>query len=148
VAAAGLAHPRGLTDLAFLNLEFTRVTDAGLAHLKGPTKLTNLVLTGAQIMEKGARELQQALPNLKISRAVDPKAILVEGMVSWMDKPHWQEVVKSWTSVNNPTARACHDQFEAASVWCPRNPRTCRRSLKAQSGTMGDRLEQLRFVQS
>jgi internalin A len=68
VTDAGLAHLKGLTNLSYLGLGGTRVTDAGLAHLKGLTNLTRLVLSNTQVTDAGVRELQQALPSLKILR--------------------------------------------------------------------------------
>jgi Leucine Rich repeat len=68
ITDAGLGHLKGLTNLSYLGLGGTRVTDAGLAHLKGLTNLTRLVLSNTQVTDAGVRELQQALPSLKILR--------------------------------------------------------------------------------
>ena len=51
-----------------LNLDGTRISDAGLAHLKELTKLSSLDINGSQVTEAGVRDLQQALPSLKIYR--------------------------------------------------------------------------------
>jgi hypothetical protein len=45
-----------------------RVTDAGLVHLKGRKKLSYLDLKLTQVTNAGVKELQQALPSLKIVR--------------------------------------------------------------------------------
>ncbi len=71
VTDAGLAHLKGLTKLSSLDLSNTQVTDAGLAHLKGLTKLLWLDLSNTQVTADGLYELQEALPNLTISRRVN-----------------------------------------------------------------------------
>jgi hypothetical protein len=68
VSDSGLAHLRGLTQLQGLSLDSTQVTDAGLEHLKGLARLRELDLQGTQVSDNGVGELQQALPNCRISR--------------------------------------------------------------------------------
>jgi hypothetical protein len=68
VTDAGLVHLKGMTNLSYLGLDGTQVTDAGLVHLKGLTNLKTLDLFGTQVTAAGVNELQQALPNLKITR--------------------------------------------------------------------------------
>ena len=68
VTDAGLAHLKGLTGLDSLCLEHTHVTDAGLAHLRGLTKLSYLHIGHTAVTDAGVKELQQALPSLKITR--------------------------------------------------------------------------------
>ena len=68
VSNSGLEHLKGLTQLQGLSLDSTQVTDAGLEHLKGLTRLKELILQGTQVSDNGVRELQQALPNCRISR--------------------------------------------------------------------------------
>ena len=68
VSDAGLVHLKGLTNLYCLELRGTEVTDAGLAHLKGLAKLSDLDLSGTEVTGAGVKELQQALPALKIDR--------------------------------------------------------------------------------
>ena len=67
VTDAGLAHLKGLKKLENLNLAATKVTDAGLVHLKGLTNLTTLSLADTAVTDAGVKQLQQALPNCKIS---------------------------------------------------------------------------------
>ena len=64
MTGAGLAHLKGLTKLSDLILIDTKITDAELVHLKGLTNLKYLNLRGTQVTDAGAKELQQALPNL------------------------------------------------------------------------------------
>jgi hypothetical protein len=66
VSDAGLAHVSGLAQLSDLCLIDTRVTDAGIVHLKGLTGLTMLILHRTQVTDAGIKELQQALPGVKI----------------------------------------------------------------------------------
>ena len=56
----------GLTQLQWLNLYGTRVTDAGLQHLKGLTRLQSLDLTGSAVTAAGVRDLKKALPKVQI----------------------------------------------------------------------------------
>jgi hypothetical protein len=68
VTDAGLAHLTGLTGLQHINLNFTPVTDAGLMHLKGLTGLRELEieLGNIHVTEEGVAELQRALPGLVV----------------------------------------------------------------------------------
>jgi internalin A len=68
VTDAGLVHLKGLTKLSELGLDSTQVTDAGLVHLKGLTKLSELGLMNTRVTDAGIKELEQALPGLKIYR--------------------------------------------------------------------------------
>jgi len=63
---AGLVHLRGLTNLSELVIRFTPVTVAGLVHFKGMTKLSVLDLYATYVTDDDVKELQQALPSLKI----------------------------------------------------------------------------------
>ena len=68
ITDAGLSHLTGLTKLSALDLVGTRITDAGLAHLKSLSNLKTLEVGDTHVTDAGARELQKALPNLKIIR--------------------------------------------------------------------------------
>jgi internalin A len=59
---------KGLTRLRILELVGTKVTDGGLAHLKGLTSLQDVYLGDTKITDAGVRQLQEALPSLRISR--------------------------------------------------------------------------------
>lgn len=65
---AGLANLKGLTKLSTLELGETQITDAGLVHLKDLTNLTELYLYRTHVTDAGVKELEQALPSLKIIR--------------------------------------------------------------------------------
>jgi hypothetical protein len=66
ITDAGLEHLKGLTQLEILDLDGTRVTDAGLEHLSRMTQLKALTLWGAKVSSPGVKKLQTALPNCEI----------------------------------------------------------------------------------
>ncbi len=68
VTDAGLVHLKALTNLSTLWLTETQVSDAGLVHLKALTNLSTLGLRDTQVTDAGVKDLQQALPRLKIIR--------------------------------------------------------------------------------
>ena len=68
VTDAGLKYLKGLNRLQTLDLRETQVTDAGFEHLKGSSQLTSLAIYGTQVTNVGVANLQQALPNCKITR--------------------------------------------------------------------------------
>jgi hypothetical protein len=68
ITDAGLVHLVGLTELRVLDLRGTRVSAAGLSLLRRLNKLQRLYLSGSEGKSAGARELQLALPHLKIVR--------------------------------------------------------------------------------
>ena len=72
VTDAGLVHLEGLTNLQALGLRGTKVTNAGLVHLAGLTNLTFVDLGETQVTDAGVAELQQALPNCRISSIARP----------------------------------------------------------------------------
>ena len=68
ITDAGLEHLKGLSKLQALYLWSTEITDTGLLHLKGLTKLGRLDLLRTNVTDAGVADLQQALPNCKISK--------------------------------------------------------------------------------
>jgi len=65
----GLGHLKRLTSLRVLDLSHTRVSDAGLKQLEGLTGLQELALIGCnELTDAGVDALQEALPNVVISR--------------------------------------------------------------------------------
>jgi hypothetical protein len=68
VTDAGLAHLAGLKGLRHLYLAGTAVTDHGLEHLHGLTELRVLDLAKTRVTDAGIKRLQQALPEVKITR--------------------------------------------------------------------------------
>jgi hypothetical protein len=56
--------------MQLLSLDRTMVTDAGLVHLEGFSNLTWLDLSGTKVTDVGVKKLQQKLPRCKISRAL------------------------------------------------------------------------------
>ncbi len=68
VTDAGLAHLRSLKYLEKLGIGGPTITDQGLANLKGMTSLRELFVVKSKITDAGVRDLQKALPNLRIIR--------------------------------------------------------------------------------
>jgi hypothetical protein len=56
-----------LTDLEFLFLHNTQVSDAGLEYLKGLKRLQILNVENSRVTEAGVQQLQKLRPQLKIS---------------------------------------------------------------------------------
>ena len=57
-----------VVHLKRLFLGGTQITDAGLVHLRGLKRLQELEVGNTRVTDTAVRELQRALPNLKISR--------------------------------------------------------------------------------
>ncbi len=70
VGDAGLSPLQALGRLGYLNLYGTRITDAGLARLKPLTGLRQLFLWRTPVTDAGVADLCQALPELRVFRAV------------------------------------------------------------------------------
>jgi hypothetical protein len=68
VTDAGLVRLQGFKRLGVLNLDNTEITDAGLEHLKGLNQLQKLCLVNTKVTDEGVKKLQQALPKCKIER--------------------------------------------------------------------------------
>ena len=74
----GIEHLAGLKNLEYLNLYATKITDASLGYLKELESLIHLFIWETDISDDGARRLQTALPNLKITGGVDLDKIAAE----------------------------------------------------------------------
>jgi len=68
ITDAGLEHLKGLSNLVSLRLYAPKVTDAGLDHLKGLTNLVELTFIDTEVTSDGVAELQESLPNCRVSR--------------------------------------------------------------------------------
>jgi hypothetical protein len=55
-----------MTDLEFLHLGSTAISDEGLVHLEPLTKLKELYVTRTAVTQEGVKRLQAKLPNTKI----------------------------------------------------------------------------------
>src|SRR5207302_9928823 len=64
--------------LTTLDLQSSPVTDAGLKELADLKQLTTLYVYGTKVTGEGARELQAALPKLKIAGAPEPKEVVAK----------------------------------------------------------------------
>jgi hypothetical protein len=63
-----MAHLSSLTNLRWLSLAGTQVTDTGLEQLKGMSHLKGLYLAGTQVSNEAVQRLEQALPTCKTVR--------------------------------------------------------------------------------
>jgi hypothetical protein len=66
VTDKALGDLKGFSKLQRLDLGGTRVSDSGLVHLKGLANLRELNLVGTKVTDAGVRDLQKALPRVKI----------------------------------------------------------------------------------
>ena len=64
----GLIHLAGLTNLERLRLDDTQVSDAGLVHLAKLQRLKTINLHRTQVTDEGIHQLQKAIPGLDIIR--------------------------------------------------------------------------------
>jgi hypothetical protein len=65
----GVTHLAGLSNLEFLHLGKTQVSDAGLAALTGLRNLKQLVITFCpRVTDAGVAKLKEAIPALSIDR--------------------------------------------------------------------------------
>lgn len=64
----GLAQLRNLHELHTLSVGGPAITDKGLAYLAGLRGLKDLELSRTGVTDAGVRDLQRALPQLRISR--------------------------------------------------------------------------------
>ena len=53
-------------ELEFLHLGSTQITDVGLGELEDLKALTNLIATQTFVTDQGVKELQDAIPIVKI----------------------------------------------------------------------------------
>ncbi|HEY7314984.1 MAG TPA: protein kinase [Gemmataceae bacterium] len=86
VEDVGLDHLKGLTNLAYLDLDGTVVTDAGVERLKGLTHLTYLDLGGTRVSDAGLEHLKK-LTNLTyldlgVTRVSDRGLERLEGLTN------------------------------------------------------------------
>jgi hypothetical protein len=68
----GLGHLEGMTELQELRLHRTQITDRGIEHLNGMTQLKSLWVGNTNVTDQGISQLQQALPNCRISTDPPP----------------------------------------------------------------------------
>jgi hypothetical protein len=69
ITDASLEKLKAFPQLKSLSLANTKVTDAGLKHLEGLSQLKELTIHFTpKVTESGVRDLQKALPDLKIKR--------------------------------------------------------------------------------
>jgi hypothetical protein len=59
----------GLTNLTYLDLARTQVSDGGLSNLRGLTKLKRLVLHYDHVTKAAMKQLTQTLPSLTIDES-------------------------------------------------------------------------------
>ena len=70
----------GLTNLEYLNLYGTEITDAGLSNLEGMKKLKKLYVWQTKVTDKGIAQLRKALPGVEIIEGFEvPPAPMEKG---------------------------------------------------------------------
>ena len=84
---SGLKHLSGLKELEYLNLYQTQVSDKGLEHLTSLKKLKKIYLWKTKVSDLGFEKLQNALPQLVISRGLDLKKLAAEAPKPPSPKP-------------------------------------------------------------
>ena len=67
IADDALASISGFTNLTFLDLSRTIVTDQGLPHLYSLKLLRRIDLTGTRVTAEGVRQFKQAIPGLEVA---------------------------------------------------------------------------------
>jgi hypothetical protein len=72
ISDGGLVHINAMHNLESLNVSNTKVTDTGLEHVKGLVKLKELYAMGTGVTEVGARRLHNVLPNCMIQYGAPP----------------------------------------------------------------------------
>jgi hypothetical protein len=63
-----LAHLGQLSELQFLSLDDTQVTDAGIASSTGLRGLKFLKISRTKVTDNGVAELRKSLPHLRVIR--------------------------------------------------------------------------------
>jgi hypothetical protein len=61
-----LRYLKGMTGLAWLNLNGDKITDQGLVHLHPLSQLVTMDLFSTTITKEGLRKLKQALPRTQV----------------------------------------------------------------------------------
>ncbi len=72
ITDAALIDLKEITTLEWLELHHCAITDVGLVHLKSLKKLKHLDLHGTKVTKEGIKELQDAIPNVKIYHPLKP----------------------------------------------------------------------------
>jgi len=100
ITSAGLKHLRGLRELTFLGLGWTKdVTDAGLPELAALPNLEVLVLSGTKVTDNGLAQLAK-MPKLKEVRLAAMSQVTDAGLLKLKDcKALTTIVVNKKTSV-------------------------------------------------
>lgn len=110
VTSAGLKHLRGLRELTFLGLGWTKdVTDAGLADLAALPNLEVLILSGTKVTDAGLAKLAQ-FPKLKEVRLAALPQVTDAGLLKLKDCKGLTTIVVNKKTGTTPAGIAAFKQ--------------------------------------
>ena len=84
-----MTNLEGLTQLQWLDLSATKVTDVGIDRLKGLKQLRLLYLQDTPVTHVGVEKINQALPYCAIGREL-PTTAAAEQFAAWWCEP-WED---------------------------------------------------------
>lgn len=110
ITSAGLKHLRGLRELTFLGLGWTKdVTDAGLADLAALPNLEVLILSGTKVTDAGLAQLAN-FPKLKEVRLAALPQVTDAGLLKLKDCKALTNVVVNKKTGTTPAGIAAFKQ--------------------------------------
>ena len=110
ITSAGLKHLRGLRELTFLGLGWTKdVTDAGLADLAALPNLEVLILSGTKVTDAGLAQLAN-FPKLKEVRLAALPQVTDAGLLKLKDCKALTTVVVNKKTGTTPAGIAAFQQ--------------------------------------
>ena len=106
ITDSGLEHISELKELEYLNLYQTQVSDKGLEHLSGLKKLKKIYLWDTKVSDRGFEKLQDAIPQLQISRGLDLEKLASEAPKPPPPKPRVAMKWMPYGGTESPPAKS------------------------------------------